>query len=365
MAQTWSGDIPGDTGAILSKGKPALGVEYLSRTQLPSTTDEWWLGVLGVAQFGLNLPPLDLTQVPVAAVPLSPYGCADAVYEVWRADGSMQAGNFGTVRYRCNEQLLFGCIALAEPSQVTAIACALTAATTAAYAQIFATLEATGYRQLLRVWNYVSGINQPADAGERYWLFNNARYESFVAVDRSTADAVPAASAVGTPRESPLVVYFLASRAIAQTLENPRQVSAYQYPAQYGPRSPTFSRAVLLADGDGTLMISGTASIVGHETVHADDAAAQTKESLTNISALIDAANRRLPARRFVLEKLTYKVYVRNAVDLPAVTDAMQAAIGGPALVAYVRADICRRDLLVEIEAVGVGQALSGGALQR
>ena len=362
--QTGSGAIPGDAGAILSDGRPTLGVEYLSRAQLPATTDEWWLGVLGVAQFGLNPSPLGLTQVPVAAVPLSPYGGADAVYEVWRADGPMRAGKFGTVRYRCNEQLLFGCIALAEPPQATAADCALTAATTAAYAQIFATLEATGYRQLLRVWNHVSGIDQPVDAGERYWLFNNARYQSFVACDRPTADTVPAASAVGTPRESPLIIYFLAGMTVAQMLENPRQVSAYQYPAQYGPRSPTFSRAVLLADGDGTLMISGTASIVGHESVHTDDASAQTNESLANIGALIDAANRHLSAKRFVLQELAYKVYVRNAADLPAVTDAMHRKVGATALVAYVRADICRRDLLVEIEAVGIGQARNGAALQ-
>jgi chorismate lyase/3-hydroxybenzoate synthase len=322
------------------------------------------MGVLGIAQFGLNLAPLDLAHVPVAAVPLSPFGDVDALYEIWRADGSMQVGNFGAVHYRCNEQLLFGCITLPELPKETAAGSALTATTTAAYAQIFATLEATGYRQLLRVWNYVSGINQPADAGERYWLFNNARYESFVASDRPIAEAVPAASAVGTPRDSPLVVYFLATRAIAQMLENPRQVSAYRYPAQYGPRSPTFSRAALLAEGGGTLMTSGTASIVGHETVHSENTAAQTRESLANISALIDAANSRLSSPRFALETLTYKVYVRNAADLPAITDAMHAAIGRTASVAYVHADICRRDLLVEIEAVGSGQSLTGAALK-
>jgi len=346
----------------LSKTKLTLGVEYRSRAQLPPKTDEWWLGVLGMAQFGLNLSPLDLAQVPFATVPLSPCGDADALYEIWRADGPMQMGSLGAVQYRSNEHLLFGCIALPEPPQEAAAGSALKAATTAAYAQIFATLEATGYRQLLRVWNYVSGINQPADAGERYWLFNNARYESFVAFDRPISEAVPAASAVGTPRESPLVVYFLATRSVAQMLENPRQVSAYRYPAQYGPRSPTFSRAALLAEGGGTLMISGTASIVGHETVHSENASAQTRESLANIGALIDAANRHLYTQRFALESLTYKVYIRNAADLPAVTDAMRRAIGPTASVAYVHADICRRDLLVEIEAVGSGQALTGAA---
>lgn len=337
-----------------------LGVEYRYRAQLPPRTDRWWRGVLGVAQFALDLAPLDIPHVPVAAVPLSPLAEADALYEIWRADGSMQVGTFGCVHYRFNAQLLFGCIALPELPQEKGASAALKANTMAAYAQIFATLGATGYRQLVRVWNYVSDITQPADAGERYWLFNNARYDSFVASDRPAIQAVPAASALGTPRGSPLVIYFLANRTAAQMLENPRQVSAYRYPAQYGPRSPTFSRAALLVEDGGTLMISGTASIVGHETVHSGDAAAQTRESLANIGALTDDANRRLLPQRFTLETLSYKVYVRNAVDLPAVIGVMRGAIGRKAPVAYIRADICRRDLLVEIEAVGSGQSPTG-----
>ena len=72
-------------------------------------------------------------------------------------------------------------------------------------------------------------------------------------------------------------------------VENPRQVSAYRYPPTYGPRV-----ADLLARGAGrtsaaatiALFISGTASIVGHETVHQGDVRAQTRR---------DAAQ---PARR-------------------------------------------------------------------
>jgi enamine deaminase RidA (YjgF/YER057c/UK114 family) len=296
--------------------------------------------------------------MPVATVPLSPLGEVDELYEIWWSDGPMRTGTLGRVHYRSNPQLLFGCIALPEFSQDMA-ASALKANTRTAYAQIFATLQATGYQQLVRVWNYLSDITQPVGAGERYWLFNRARYDSFLASDRPVAAAAPAASALGTARGSPLVIYFLAHRTSAQMLENPRQVSAYRYPAQYGPRSPTFSRAALLAEGGGTLMVSGTASIVGHETVHSGDAAAQTREALANIGALTDNASRRKLPRRFSLETLTYKVYVRNAPDLPAVVDVIRGAVGRKAPVAYLRADICRRDLLVEIEAVGCGGALS------
>ena len=309
--------------------------------------------MLGIAQFGLNLAPLDVAYVPIAAVPLSPLGEVDSLYEIWRADGPMQTGNMGAVHYRFNEQLLFGCIALPEPHGEAAANSTLKATTTAAYAQIFATLEATGYGQLVRVWNYVSGINQPADAGERYWEFNSARYESFLAFHRPIAETVPAASALGTPGNSPLVIYFLANRTVAQMLENPRQVSAYRYPPQYGPRSPTFSRAALLAEGGGTLMISGTASIMGHRTMHANDVTGQTSETLENIRALVGAANRLNTEQRFTVEALSYKAYLRHSADLPTVASTLRAALGPVAPIAFLTAEVCRRGLLVEIEAVG------------
>ncbi len=319
--------------------------------------DRWWLGVLGIAQFGHESAPLDLAQIPVAAVPLSPLGEREVLCEIWRADAPMQARNFGAVHCRFNEQLLFGCISIPEPPQAASGDNSLKLITAAAYAEIFAALEATGYRQLVRVWNYVSGINVPAHAGERYWQFNSARHESFVACKRPIHAAAPAASALGTPSGCPLVIYFLASRSAAQMLENPRQVSAYRYPVKHGPRSPTFSRAALLAAGGGTLMISGTASILGHETVHADDVSAQTAETMENIRALISTANRLNPEPRFSIEALVYKVYLRHAASFPKVASALRTLVGPAAAIAFLSADVCRRDLLVEIEAVGLGSA--------
>lgn len=341
---------------MLNEARRAFGVEYRSRAQLPPVTDRWWRRALGVARFGHDPAPLEIAQIPVTAVPLHPLREAKALYEIWRAEGPMHVGSCGSVRYRANAQLLFGCITLADRGGEGR---ALKADTLTAYTQIFAALESSGYRQLVRIWNYVPEIGQPTETGERYWLFNDARQESFLASGRPVTATVPAACALGTPKGSPLVIYFLAHKGAVQMLENPRQVSAYRYPAQYGPRSPTFSRAALLAEGAGTLMISGTASIVGHETVHFDDVAAQTRESLVNIGALTADASRRLVSQRFALESLAYKVYLRHEAHLPEIVNVMQQTVGSAAPVAYMRADICRRDLLVEIEAVGAAQRLA------
>ena len=89
-----------------------------------------------------------------------------------------------------------------------------------------------------------------------------------------------------------LQVYWLAARVAGTPLENPRQVAAYRYPRQYGPQSPTFARAMLPPAGsDMPLLLSGTASVVGHETRHPGDVLAQLDETFANLDSLLDIAS--------------------------------------------------------------------------
>src|SRR6202021_1654510 len=100
---------------------------------------------------------------------------------------------------------------------------------------------------------------------------------------------------------------------------------------QDGPRSPTFARACIEGDNAHTLFISGTASIVGHETAHAGDQCEQTRETLRNIHAMTEAANERIGARRFELSDLRYKVYVRRAEHQPSIERELRREIGADA----------------------------------
>ncbi|MDE2136316.1 MAG: hypothetical protein KGJ68_02680 [Gammaproteobacteria bacterium] len=295
-------------------------------------------------------------MIPVAEVntPLLP-GTA-SVYEVWRSDEPAESGSRNRVRFRRSGNFLFGCIALAESEIAGAPGAppALHVATVEAYREICATLDALGYPHLLRVWNYLPDINRDLDGTERYRLFNRARQDALSACGRALTGSVPAASALGAASGSPLLVYFLAGRTAPTFIENPRQTSAYRYPRQYGSHRPVFSRATLLRQGGGlTLFISGTASIVGHRSIHVGDTAAQTRETLTNIAALIEEANRVDPAARFSLSSLAFKVYVRRPADVPVIRAELAAVLGSAARVICLQADICRQDLLVEIEATG------------
>jgi chorismate lyase / 3-hydroxybenzoate synthase len=113
-----------------------------------------------------------------------------------------------------------------------------------------------------------------------------------------------------------------------------------------------------LSESAGTnLFVSGTASIVGHETIHRGDVAAQTRETMANIDALVREANRVVGLARYSLEALKFKVYVRQPSDLNAIEDALAGSLRSSTRIVYLQADVCREDLLVEIEATGESEA--------
>jgi len=290
-------------------------------------------------------------DLPGIGVDIGPLAAGEAVYEAWRVGGTVQAGEYGAIRYRHDGHILFGSLSLDE-STSPAHGSPLQTATELAYRDIFGLLDTLRYPALLRLWNYLPRINAESHGIERYRQFNIGRQDAFLACARGVSGNVPAACALGSA-SGRLNIAFLATRATPIGIENPRQVSAYDYPQLYGPRSPTFSRASRTRVGDDTLLfISGTASIVGHQTLHPDDIAAQTRESMANIAAVLAEANR-LGEPAFSLADLHYKAYVRHASDLARVRDEMERLIGRGDRILYLRADVCRADLLVEIEAYG------------
>lgn len=278
--------------------------------------------------------------------------------ETWYGAQDCIGGQRDALRYRYNDAVLFGSIVIDETTCAAAAdgtvnGTALQSATRSAYAQLFALLDRLQFSQLWRIWNFIPRINAHEHNLERYRQFNIERQAAFAASGRALAGNVPAASAVGT-RGGQLVIYFLAGRRAPIAIENPRQISAYRYPAEYGPRSPIFSRASLVDTGAQELLfISGTASIVGHRTLHANDVAAQTRELLANIDCVLGEANGRTKRRQFGRGDLTYKIYLRHAADIEAVKEVLGHWLGGPAPALYMQADICRAELLVEIEASG------------
>lgn len=339
-----------------------LHLDYLSPAEFEAVR---WSGVIGIATFDGQRLNADI-PVPVAEVKTRVLGEPGALCEVWRTQQTVESGARGRVRYARASDMLFGCISVVESdagsqSQLELDQTPLYKATEQAYGEILGALDALGYPHLIRVWNYVPEINRDTHGVERYRQFNAGRQAALLGRGRPITGNVSAACALGAAVGSPVVVYFLASRSAPSYVENPRQVSAYNYPPQYGRRSPVFSRATVLHERESmTLFISGTASIVGHQTIHVGDAAAQTRETITNIEALLAEANRVTRSEEFTLDALACKVYVRDPSDLPVIQAELRAALGPTARPVYLQADICRRDLSVEIEATAIVEATAG-----
>ncbi|WP_193099078.1 endoribonuclease L-PSP [Burkholderia sp. Z1] len=312
-------------------------------------------------------------DLPIAPVQMALLGTgvapADAVCEIWQCNAhDLRSERRGALHYRYSETagLVFGSIVVHEHEMPDAHrdgGTPLERATHDAYRALFDVLDALGMPHPLRIWNTVPAINAVQFGIERYRQFNIGRQHAFDACRRALTGGVPAACALGSVEAvagdampaAPLAIHFLASRTPADPVENPRQVSAYHYPAQYGPRAPTFARAAAWADGDAApvLFVSGTASIVGHRTVHHGDVVAQTRETVANLAAVLEQAARQGHGP-FSLADLSYRVYVRDAGDaaaLAAIECVLRDAAGPGVRPLFVHADVCRDDLLVEIEA--------------
>ena len=279
----------------------------------------------------------DLPLLHVTARPLD-----EAEAEVWESVAPVQMFARGGIRGAHNGHVMYGTIAIAEGD--------LERNARRMYGEIIEAVRESGYPHLLRLWNHIEGINRETDGLERYKRFCVGRADAFTSAGYANGD-LPAASGVGMSGAG-LAIAFLASRTPAVHVENPRQVSAYDYPACYAPRSPSFARATVAQFGNATMIfVSGTASVVGHETVHIGNAAAQLDETLRNLDEVIACAANRAGRTASFRDSSTAKLYVRNRADAPAIVERLRDAAPETSVL-VVEADICRADLLLEIEAV-------------
>lgn len=277
--------------------------------------------------------------LPVATLPMPPIGPGPAL-ETWLTAAPVVYGNTGAIRHASAGPWLMG--VGNWPAEDIA------GATRQAYRDIIGLIGDRQTGRLVRVWNYFPGINRIQDGLERYRSFCLGRHEAFLESGLTLTEDLPAASAVGA-RDGRLWILFLAGRGHLTQVENPNQVSAFRYPPEYGPRSPSFSRAVRFsAPGEDCLFISGTASILGHRTVHPGDPVAQCRTTLDNLRVLLDRAG------AGTLDELgrraVWKVYLRHPDDYAAVSQCLRATLDPVTPILCVRGDICRADLLLEIE---------------
>jgi enamine deaminase RidA (YjgF/YER057c/UK114 family) len=245
------------------------------------------------------------------------------------------------------------------------------------YAETLGTLEqmrsaltqaGAGFEDVVRTWFYLGGITEPEAQTERYRELNRARADFYRKLSFRGPllepgiphEIYPASTGIGMSGNglaaSCLTLQTTRQDALLVALENPQQTPAYAYHPRYSPQSPKFSRAMALVLGHYvTTWISGTASIVKSESRHPDDIEKQTEQTIDNIERLIAPETfafhgvRGGGARLHDLAKV--RVYLKRAEDFARCKAVCERRFGAlPAI--YAVADVCRPELLVEIEGV-------------
>lgn len=211
-----------------------------------------------------------------------------------------------------------------------------------AYTRLLKFIGGSGFKHPIRFWNYMPAINSGEGDLEKYKQFCTGRLKGFQSSNYQNKN-FPAASAVGHHADD-LLVYAICSNKAGEHHRNELQVDAFEYPEQYGKTSPSFARATsFVFEEQNLFFISGTASIIGHATVYEGDLLGQIKTTETNIVQLLKQVGKN---RQHIQ---TMKVYIRHPEDFSVTEKYLDDAFPDCQKV-YLHADICRSDLLIEIE---------------
>mmetsp|Transcript_32361 Transcript_32361/g.68422 ORF Transcript_32361/g.68422 Transcript_32361/m.68422 type:complete len:323 (+) Transcript_32361:184-1152(+) len=263
-------------------------------------------------------------------------------------------------------------------------------------------LKGIPHERLLRAWNFIPGITDVFDDdndndgitddvgtarrnNDRYAAFNAGRFEAFQSTyTRDELKWFPAATGVGHSGND-IVLHLLHGYSnnynkndefpimnVAIPIDNPRQVKPEQYSEMFSITDlpPAFSRGAIIrqdqteqqpilerGDDSSIFVVSGTASIIGEETVHVGSVLDQTRETLKNIDAVVSEGKMRDDTSSATVSLNDFTIYVdpRAFHYCNEIGDTVLHHF--PSLIEnnimFREACMCRPDLLVEIESAG------------
>jgi len=212
---------------------------------------------------------------------------------------------------------------------------------------------------IVRQWNYVPDIlnihTMDGKKLQHYQIFNDIRQKYYST--NNFKEGYPAATGIGTKNGNYDLDFFAVKcspKVQKLALSNPKQQDAYEYDQSYlvgdavmdqVKKTPLFERAKILKTDEGsTIFISGTASIIGQETIGVGDIKCQTEITIKNIQELISKIN------NYQSTQFTYlRAYIKEESHFQMVRSICEASYPDVSI-SYLQADVCRENLLVEIE---------------
>lgn len=204
---------------------------------------------------------------------------------------------------------------------------------------------------IVRQWNYIADITAYEDGNQNYQSFNNARGDFYGT--SVWKNGYPAATGIGTNCGGVLIdldaVSFTSPMNKIIPIDNKLQTSAHKYSElvlenSYERKStPKFERAkALIIDDTKLIYISGTAAIRGEESLRNVGLKEQLEITMENIFQLTDNSK---------IEML--RIYLKDFEDQSHIEQMMNTYNLNIPII-YIQADVCRDELLVEIEGITI-----------
>ncbi len=225
--------------------------------------------------------------------------------------------------------------------------------------------EGLSIHHIIRQWNYIENIaivEDVEDAPQNYQDFNDVRAHYY---DKGNFEyGYPAATGIGQDTGGVIIGFIALSESDQITLKsiiNPGQIDAHKYSdlvlegSSLEKCTPKFERAKLVTIGSRNyIYVSGTASILGELTMHVGDVEKQTLTTIENIRRLFSKENQKHLGLDFNVSEIQFshlRVYVKKMEDIPVVEKICYAELNCKSSL-FLESDVCREDLLVEIEGV-------------
>jgi len=225
--------------------------------------------------------------------------------------------------------------------------------------------ENLNFSDIIRQWNYIENIVGYTSNMQHYQIFNDVRSTYYEKSD--FVNGYPAATGIGMNCGG-VIIDFIAFKPANSTriipIHSPVQVNAHQYSINVldkyactvgsNPTTPKFERAkVVINDSMGILFVSGTAAIKGELSYNQNNIEVQTQMTVDNVQKLVEFDNLKkhniLDCYEIIPHE--YRVYIKRKEDYFVAKNIIDKTIGNVPVL-YLMADICRQELLIEIEAV-------------
>lgn len=223
------------------------------------------------------------------------------------------------------------------------------------YQRLRTVTVSAGASHPLRFWNFIPRISEEMQGGlDRYMVFNagrrNALYRWLSMGEFSRT--VPTATGVGHSGHC-LYIYCLAGQKPGAPIENSRQRAAYLYSHRYGPAPSCFARGMLIdVNGSMELLVGGTASVRGEDSVHVGCVESQLDEIFENLKSLSESAIRICGMPKAIARFRDLRTYYVHAEDRDLIHATLMARLRDLQRLELVQAHLCRRELLVEVEGI-------------